>query len=173
MAKLALNISEESMRRCLLQLRELESKQLRAANKSAVRAVMAKIQREVRKMVVADYPGAKRVARRWPDTVPMAKGGTIRVSKDGMSATFGARKPFYLAYFVTGTGARRTKGNYARSTIGRKVRGRHYDEGINRGRLKTGNYVERAQKAIEPQLPQLLDELLMKQIERQWRKANK
>lgn len=158
-------------------LRSLNGKELIQANKAALRMVGNKTLSAMRKLVSADIPGAKlppgythrnkserksntpsmsEVAQ--ADQKSLAKGGSVKVWKDGNGFTVSAMKPYLLRVFVTGAKARKTKQGYNRGDLMIKNGG----EG--------GDYVRRAGKMIAPQVSEMLDEMIAKQMVRRFEK---
>lgn len=158
-------------------LASLSDKELKAAQRSGLRLVANKTLAEMRKLIVADIPGAKlppgytkRTASQrrtnsssdyedmYRSNKPLSKGGALRVRKDGSGVTISAMFPKLLRIFTTGAKNRETRQGYYRGSLMK------HNDGAG------GDYIRRAGAIMAPRVSGMLDEVIMKQIKRKLKK---
>lgn len=171
------NIEGDRLKRFSEQLAHLGGKDLQAAQRAALRAVGNKTLREMRKLIVAEIPGAKlppgytrRTASQrrqkmesdwellWAGNKPLAKGGELYVRKDGSGVTIGALVPKLLRIFVTGAKQRYTEAGRWRGQL------------MKRNAGEGGDFIKRAGAIVAPHVGKMLDNIIMKQIERKFKR---
>lgn len=170
-------IDAERLVRFSKQMAALADKDLRAAQRSGLRAVGNKTLREMRKLIVAEVPGAKlppgytkRTAAQRRDNIqsdleiiydgskPLAKSGKFFVKKDGSGVTISAMQPPLLRMFTAGAKRRITDKGYWRGQL------------MKRNAGEGGDFIKRAGAIVAPSVGKMLDEIIMKQIERKFKR---
>ena len=170
-------IEANSLKKFSEALASLNDKELKAAQRSGLRLVANKTLAEMRKLIVADIPGAKlppgytkRTASQrrsntssdyedlYRDIKPLSKGGALRVRKDGSGVTISAMQPRLLRIFTTGAKNRYTLQGYYRGSIMKHNNG------------AGGDYISRAGAIMAPKVGAMLDEVIIKQAKRKLKK---
>ena len=170
-------IEANSLKKFSEALASWSGKELKAAQRSGLRLVANKTLAEMRKLIVADIPGAKlppgytkRTASQrrsntssdyedlYRDIKPLSKGGALRVRKDGSGVTISAMQPRLLRIFTTGAKNRYTLQGYYRGSIMKHNNG------------AGGDYISRAGAIMAPKVGAMLDEVIIKQAKRKLKK---
>lgn len=138
-------------------LKELTGKQQIACNRGALRTVGNMTIREMRKLIIADIPGARlapgtRNRKRVGEKLPLSRGGAVNTWQSGEGVTIHTMRPQLLRIFVTGAKARATKKGYNR--------GDHLKKNAGEG----GDYLTRAKVMVAPKAAQLLDEIICRNM---------
>ena len=144
-------------------LRELNGKQQASVNRGALRTVGNMTLREMRKLIIADIPGARlapgtRNKKSVGERVPLSRGGATNAWKSGEGVTIHTMSPKLLRIFVTGAKARATKKGHNRGDHMRKNSG----EG--------GDYLTRAKQMVAPKVHQLLDDIICRNMVKKFNK---